>query len=281
MELKWAHKWGLLLALFALVNLAVTLYFQADVHDQRGAYATGVLVLMTSAALVAFLVRRHEQSARQRRFPVWFAAVALVFTATMVGVIVTTPNGMMIAFLFILTILGSSVVARALRSDELRTIGFEFKDAHAKFLWDTLRVLDFPVLVPHRPGRHARDEKEKAIRADHQLDPDVDVVFLEVEIGDPSDFFQSIRIEVFQEGHRFVIRATRCVSIAHAIAAIALEMSRESKPPGVHFGWSEMDLLAASWSYFAFGEGNIPWKVRELVQAAEPKPERQPRVIVG
>ena len=67
----------------------------------------------------------------------------------------------------------------------------------------------------------------------------------------------------------------------HAIAAIALEMSKESKPPGLHFGWSEMDLLAASWSYFAFGEGNIPSKVRELIHAAEPDPTRRPRVIVG
>jgi len=71
------------------------------------------------------------------------------------------------------------------------------------------------------------------------------------------------------------------VSVAHAIAAIALEMSKESRPPGVHFGWTEMDLLAASWSYFAFGEGNIPWKVRELILAAEPDLARQPRVIIG
>src|SRR5581483_10017962 len=55
MELRWAHKWGLLLGLFALVNLAVTMYFRASVSDQRGAYATGVMVLMTSAAAVTFL----------------------------------------------------------------------------------------------------------------------------------------------------------------------------------------------------------------------------------
>jgi hypothetical protein len=42
-----------------------------------------------------------------------------------------------------------------------------------------------------------------------------------------------------------------------------------------------MDLLAASWSYLAFGEGNVPWKVRELILDAEPDPARQPRVIIG
>jgi hypothetical protein len=42
-----------------------------------------------------------------------------------------------------------------------------------------------------------------------------------------------------------------------------------------------MDLMTASWSYFAFGEGNVPWKVRELILRAEPDPERRPRVIIG
>ena len=64
-------------------------------------------------------------------------------------------------------------------------------------------------------------------------------------------------------------------------AKLALEMSRLSKPPGVHFGWSEMDLLAASWSYLAFGEGNVPWKVRELIMDAEPNPAKRARVIIG
>jgi hypothetical protein len=148
-------------------------------------------------------------------------------------------------------------------------------------LWDSLRHADFPVLVPHRPGLHVRRDKEASIRCDHQLDPDVDIVFLEVEVDDPSNFYQRLLIEVFREEKSLVIKVTRCVSVAHAIAAIALEMSQESKPPGVHFGWSEMDLLAASWSYFAFGEGNIPWKVRELILASETVPERRPRVIIG
>jgi hypothetical protein len=58
-------------------------------------------------------------------------------------------------------------------------------------------------------------------------------------------------------------------------------MSRYSKPPGLHFGWPEQSMLAASWSYLAFGEGNIPWKVRELIHRAERDPAKRPRVIVG
>jgi hypothetical protein len=284
MELGWMHRWGVLLFVFALVNLVITLWFQASVTAQRGAYATGVLVLFTSASFVT-AVDRWRSSTRARRLWSWLPSgpglFALWFLASAAAVIVHAPSGLVIGGSFIAVLFILSILVRALRTNELRTIHFEFKDEHSNFLWDSLRLADFPVLVPHRPGRHERDNKEEQIRRDHQLDPDADVVFIEAEVDDPSNFTQNILIEVFQEGRRFVIKVTRCVSVAHAVAAIALEMSRESKPPGLHFGWSEMDLMTASWSYFAFGEGNVPWKVRELILRAEPNPERRPRVIIG
>src|SRR5437016_2203421 len=43
MQFRWVHRWCLLLAVFAVTNIAVTIIFHADVDDQRGAYATGVL----------------------------------------------------------------------------------------------------------------------------------------------------------------------------------------------------------------------------------------------
>jgi hypothetical protein len=105
---------------------------------------------------------------------------------------------------------------------------------------------------------------------------------MEIQVDDPSNFYQRLLIEVFPEDRNYVIRVTRCVSVSHAIAAIALEMSRHcDRPPGLHFGWSEMDLLAASWSYLAFGEGNVPWKVRELILQSEPEPAKRPRVVIG
>ncbi|MBI3412023.1 MAG: amino acid transporter [Planctomycetes bacterium] len=287
MELKWAHRWGVLLMLFALINLIVTLYFKASVDAQRNAYASGVLVLMSCACVVTVLDKRQlraelkDPSLRRRLNVGYFWLIAGVFVATTLAVAIHSGGGFMIAGCFIAVLLGTSIVSRALRVDEVRTIGFEFKDDHSKLLWDTLRMADFPVLVPHRPGKHERENKEAQIRRDHQLAPDADIVFLEVEVDDPSNFFQNLLIEATADDHCFVIRVTRCTSVAHAIASIALEMSRYSKPPGLHFGWSEMDLLSASWSYMAFGEGNIPWKVRELILRAEPDPEKRPRVIIG
>ena len=190
-------------------------------------------------------------------------------------------SGTGISLCFILAILAMSIVSRAWRADELRTIGFDFKDEQSKFLWDSLRLADFPILVPVRPGLVNHDDKEQQIRAHHQLAADSDIVLLEICIDDPSDFFQRLLIEVLREDSRYVIRVTNGVSTPHAIAAIALEMSRYSKPPGLHFGWPERDMLSASWSYLAFGEGNIPWKVRELIQRAEKDVSKRPRVIVG
>jgi hypothetical protein len=289
MQFPRAQRWGVLLILFALVNLLVTLWFRASVTDQRGAYATAVLVLFSSASLATFLDRKQHvrESAAgglhvgRKTLDGFFGLVALLFCLTTAAVAVRAPGGLLIAGCFIIVLFVSSVITRAVRAQELRTIGFEFKDTHSRFLWDSLRLADFPVLVPIRPGGKNLLDKEREIREHHNLDPEADVVFLQVELEDPSNFLQSLLIEVLQENKRFVIKVMHSVSVAQAIAAVALEMSKESKPPSLHFGWSEMNLLEASWSYFAFGEGNVPWKVRELIVHTERNPDRRPRVIVG
>jgi hypothetical protein len=289
MEFKWAERWGILLIAFAAINLLVTIAFQAKVEDQRGAYATGVLVMIACASMVTAVEHRHAFAkasgtlSRLWRFStlVYFALIAVIFLAVMLAVALRSASGLAISLLFIAAILGMSILSRAWRADELRTIGYAFKDTQSEFLWNSLRLADFPILVPVRPGRDTHRQKEQDIRTHHNLSADADIVLLEVCVDDPSDFFQTLAIEVVREDNRFVIKVTNCVSAAHAIAAIALEMSRSSKPPGLHFGWPEMDMLSGSWSYLAFGEGNIPWKVRELIHRAEKDPAKRPRVIVG
>jgi hypothetical protein len=287
MEFRRARKWGVMLLLFAAINIVVTVWFKANVDAQRGAYATAVLVLI-AAASISTLYDKREIHRAQPRHPLlfwlgwlYYFLIAVTFVLITLGVVLHSAGGLAIALCFIVLILGMSVLSRALRANEMRTIGFDFVDEQSKFLWDSLRLADFPVLVPHRPGCHDRADKEQEIRVTHQLAPDADVVFLEVEVDDPSNFYQRLLIEVTQQERRYVIKARRCVSIPHAVAAIAMEMSRSSKPPGVHFGWPEMSVLSASWSYLAFGEGNIAWKVRELLQRLEPDKTRRPRVIVG
>jgi hypothetical protein len=194
---------------------------------------------------------------------------------------VERPDGLKIASWFIIAVVIGSFVSRVKRSTELRFKAFEFTDLNSKFLWDSMKHLEFPVLVPHRPGRRGLEQKEASIRRRHRLSDDVPIVFIEAELGDPSEFQQSPVMEVIQYEGRFIISVKRCASIAHAIATIALELSRVGKPPEIHFGWSDDNQLAASIGFFLFGEGNVPWLVRDLIRKAEPNAKLHPKVIIG
>lgn len=280
---EWASAIRPLVLLFTAINLFVTWIFQANVSAQGGAYATGVLVLMSSAAIATVI------DCWRRRTGTWFARlqwgyvlIAAVFLYTTITVMVEKPEGLKIAVWFIAAIIVSSLVSRALRSTELRFVRFRFRDDHSKFLWECMEHdLDHPVLVPHRPGGRSLDSKEESIRRDHRLPEDIFVIFLEAELGDASDFYQEPLLEVSREGKRFVLRLTNCASIAHGIAAVGLELAKVNRPPEIHFGWSDQNSVAANLNFLLFGEGNVPWLVRELIIKAELDPARQPRVIIG
>jgi len=279
---EWAKAIRPLVLLFTAINLLVTWIFKADVSAQGGAYATGVLVLMCSACLATVIDRwRAGSGFFLKRIPWRYVAIAAVFFYTTGANMIERPDGIKIASCFIGAIVVASFASRLARSTELRFRGFEFADDQSRFLWDSLKHLEFPVLVPHRPGVHDLDDKEEGIRARHRLDPDVPIVYIEAELGDPSEFQQSPLMEIHQEEGRFVIGVKRCVSIAHVIATIALELSRVGRPPEIHFGWSDESPLTASASFLLFGQGNVPWMVRELICKAQPDPERQPQVIIG
>jgi len=65
------------------------------------------------------------------------------------------------------------------------------------------------------------EERENRVRARHRLGPDVPLVFVESTLGDASNFFQRPLVHVGQEDGRFIILITRCVSVAHVLAAAA------------------------------------------------------------
>jgi hypothetical protein len=75
----------------------------------RGAYATGVLVLITSAAVAVTLAARR---ARQQRLTVAFGVIALIFIYTTIANIIERPDGVKIAAIFIAAILTVSLLSR-------------------------------------------------------------------------------------------------------------------------------------------------------------------------
>lgn len=279
---EWSKKIKYMVILFTLVNLFVTWAFNADVSAQGGAYATGVLVLILSACIASVIeIYRSRIGVFLFRVPWYFLLITISFAYTTLAVIIEKPEGMKIGVCFVGAIFVSSFISRLLRSTELRFNGFEFVDEHSRFLWETLEHLEFPVLVPHRPGRRELLIKEEIIRREHRIPAEVSILFLEVSRGDTSEFYQQPLMEVEQFDERFILKVSRCSSISHVIAAIALELSKFGKPPEIHFGWSDESTLSANISFLLFGEGNVPWMVKELIIKAEPNVEKQSRIIIG
>ena len=280
---EWATNFRAMVVLFTLINLVVTLVFRANVAAQGGAYATGVMMLITSASVATLVDQYRKRSGSKFQRIVWpYAFIAIVFIYVTVMIVIEKPEGMAIASCFIAAVMISSLTSRLMRATELRFVNFQFVNHETHFLWDSLRHLEFPVLVPHRAGgARSLAEKEVQIRQMHHLDATVPIVFIEATVGDASDFYHSPEMEITTEGDRFIIRVTNCVSIAHVLASIALELSKSGSPPELHFGWSDENPLTMNLGFVLFGEGNIPWLVRELITKAEPDPAKQPRVIIG
>jgi hypothetical protein len=113
----WAGAVRPLVIVFTLIAFLITFIFQANVDKQAGAYATGVLVLMTSAAVAVTLA-----AARKRQYgrTVAFGVIAAVFIYTTVLNIGERPDGVKIAGLFILAIILVSILSRVRRSFQLR-----------------------------------------------------------------------------------------------------------------------------------------------------------------
>jgi hypothetical protein len=49
----------------------------------------------------------------------------------------------------------------------------------------------------------------------------------------------------------------------------------------IHFGWTEESPVSGTLGFLLFGEGNVPWMVRELIHRAEPDPARRPLIIIA
>ena len=283
MEWKWSQRWGVMAYLFVLVKLGVTYAYDADLEAQRGAYLTGVLSVFSFASLAAVLdvwKRRAGRPVPLRVAP-WWVLCLVVFAGSLAVVVRSQPGGLKMAAWFVGLTLLASIVTRFFRTTELRFRGFEFADEPSRHLWQDVIIRDYPLIVPMRPGGHALAAKEEEIRKVHRLPPEMAIVFLQVEVGDPSDFYQLPLLRVTREDGRVVAHVTRCVSVPHVVAAAALEVARYGAVPEVHFGWSAEHPLTANLNFVLFGMGNVPWMVYELIEAADFPADRKPRVVVG
>lgn len=277
---EWASAQRPLVIFFTLVSYGVTLIFNADVDAQAGAYATGILVLFTSAAFAVMLVTWKE--GLQKR--ILFTTIFIVFVYTSIANMVQRPEGLQIASFFIISILITSLVSRAIRAIELRTDKVVLDPQAEAFVQEVLHSESGHIcLLAHRPGATDYGAKEAETRLRHKLTLDeASFIFLEVSLGDPSDFSDE-SLEV--TGHLIDnFKVLRCTSpaIPNAIAAILLHLRDETKTiPYAYFGWTEGNPLSYVFRYIFFGEGETAPVAREILRETERNPAKRPVIIVG
>ena len=274
---EWTKASRPLVLLFTVITFVITILFDANVEAQGGAYATGVLVLMTSAA-VAVTLKFWRRSSRA-----WaFGAITLVFGYTTIANVIERPDGVKIAAWFIATIIVTSLVSRVLRSTELRVQSVETDGLARRFI---LEAGTAPVrVIANRPDTGQPEEyqhKLREARESHHLPEKAPVLFLEIRPGDVSEFSGDLKVTgVDISGHHVL----RCVSpaVPNAIAALLLHVrDLTGQNPHAYFGWTEGNPIAYLLKFLAFGEGDTAPVTREVLRQAESEPARRPRIHVG
>nr|MDQ3819307.1 MFS transporter [Acidobacteriota bacterium] len=273
----WARATRPLVLVYIAIAFAVTVIFKANVEAQGGAYATGVLVLMSSAAVAVTISAWRTGGA-------WWAflIISLVFGYTTVVNVIERPEGIKIASFFIGAIILTSLVSRVLRSTELRVQRVELDEEAQKIINEaskgTIRI------IANRCDFGGADEyrvKEKEKRQDNHIPPDEPIIFFEVNPGDASEFAGVLQVKGENvDGYR-VLR-TESPAVPNAIAAFLLHLrDKTGKLPHIYFGWSEGNPLAYLLKFIAFGEGDTAPVTHEVLRQAEDNPERRPTVHVG
>jgi len=277
---EWARAVRPLVVVLTLTAFLITWIFDADVDAQGGAYATGVLVLFTSAGVAVTLAARR---ARQRRLVVAFALITAVFSYTTVLNVIERPDGLQIALCFIAAILGVSLASRMTRAFELRVTSTRLDASAQVFVRDCARRTIR--LVAHESGsRSAQDYAEKIdqIRRDHDLAQDPDVIFVEVTIDDASDFEAPLEVRGEVLHGRYRVVSVTSSSVPNALAALLLHVRDVSGViPHIYFEWTEGNPVKQLLRFLLFGQGEVAPVTREVLRRAEPDRARRPHVHVG
>ena len=274
----WARATRPLVLIFTGICFLVTTLFRAEVDAQAGAYATGVLVLMTSAAVAVTISSRR----RQERSWLIYLAISFVFIYTTIFNMFQQPSGIQIASMFIFAIIASSFVSRALRTTEVRVDKIEF-DAKALEFIEEAAEGDIRIVTNRREIGNVSEYrfKEHEKRIDNHIPSTDPVLFYEIDLGDASEFSGGLQIRgVDIDGYK--ILRTESPAVPNAIAALLLHLrDTTGKIPHVYFGWSEGNPIMYLARYILFGEGDTAPVTREILRQAEPDPEMRPNVHVG
>ena len=287
---EWSKAVRPVVLVYTAVSIIITVAFGADVNAQAGAYATGILAMMVSAAVaVTITVARRRpahvpRSWKQRRNMFGFGLVTVVLLYALIANIIASPDGIAISGLFILGIVIISIASRIYRATELRVETIEFTFGARRAIAEALAAGGGLHIIANR--RQAGDaeeyaDKEASQRAMNPVPANAAVLFLEVEVLDPSQFAESLKVRGYEvDGYR-VLRVESAV-VPNTIAAILLALrDATGERPQCYFEWAEGNPIAYMFRYLLFGRGDTAPLVREILREVEKDASRRPGIHVG
>ncbi|MGK5683902.1 amino acid transporter [Actinoplanes sp. URMC 104] len=280
-----APEWGRAVRPVVLVYTAIavllTIAFGADVDAQAGAYATGILAMMVSGAVaVTVWAVRHR-----RRLPsAGFGLLAAVLAYALVENIHEKPDGIAISGLFIAGIIVVSLISRVSRTTELRVDSIEFDEAARRFVTESIAYDgELNLIANRRQGGDVTEYrlKEREQRGDNPVPGGADILFLEVDVVDPSTFSDTLHVRGVDVGGYRILR-TEAPAAPNAIAAILLALrDATGVRPHCYFSWAEGSPLVHMVRYFLLGRGDTAPVAREIIRKHEPDQSRRPGIHVG
>ncbi|WP_223227748.1 amino acid transporter [Leifsonia xyli] len=277
---QWARAVRPLVLLFTAIAVLITIVFQADVDAQGGAYATGVLVLITSASLAVTLSAWRN---KQKKHTVAFALITTIFVYTTIDNTIERPDGLRIAALFILGILVVSIVSRIGRSFELRATSVTLDVTALDFVLEDAEEGEIRIIA-HEPDvdtTREYEEKNKDERKYSHIPQRSRTIFIEVLRSDSSDFEEDLVVNgIVKYGYR--VLQVRSGNVPNTIAAVLLEIrDLTGVVPTVYFEWTEGNPISNVFRYLITGVGEVAPVTREVLREAEKDPKRRPAVHVA
>ena len=274
---EWARASRPLVMVFMAIATLVTILFHADVDAQGGAYATGVLVLITSASVAVML------SVWKTRMRWAFVATTAIFTYTTIANIIERPEGLKISSIFIGCILLSSFASRAIRSTELRITEVDLDaTAEAILAEDEDQIIRLVARGPEAgDGKEALDIADWKVRHFHSLSEEECLCFFEVVRTDASEFSEKLCVTGRKVGRHRILSAKSPV-VANAIAGMLIYLEgRTGKVPHAYFRWTEVSPAVNIMRFLFLGEGDTAPLTHEVLRKALPQQERRPVVHVS
>ena len=278
---EWSRAVRPVVLVYTGLSIIITIAFAADVNAQAGAYATGILAMMVSASVAVTIsaVRKKQRVGR-----VGFGILTLVLLYALIENIIEKPDGIAISALFIGGILLVSVVSRVYRATELRVDTVTFDAGARRIIAEVLaKDGELNIIANRRDkgGEAEYVEKDFMQRAMNPIPVGATILFLEIDVVDPSSFSQTLNVR----GHAnygYNILRVHSAAVPNAIAAILLAMrDATGVRPQCHFEWAEGHPIAYMFRYLLLGRGDTAPLVREILREAEKDPTKRPSIHVG